>query len=333
MSARFLLIDSDPQQRRRLREHLSIAFEQAIVDEFDPALEGPLPPEFTAAAFDAVLLGDVVGADEVLPPPDPAEDSGDDAGATGLPKHDPDLGRSTIILSEKLKRAAGQLARESAHQSWLDDLARRVDFPPVVALGRAGCRRRLAAARRGGPRAAGLAAGQPALAPRPRPRLAPRHRPAPRPAAGGPPAAGRGRRLQVRQRLHPRRALPAADRREPAVRRVPGGERALRSRGGAEGAAAGAGRHREQQLRPLPAGIPDHRGHPAPERGADLRPRRRGRPCLHRDGVLPARRPAPAHQAGRVAGRRADRAAADGRGAAGACTRPACCTATSSPAT
>ena len=129
MSARFLLIDSDAQHRERWREYILRAFRDAVVDEYDPLLEGPMSPEFSAAAFDAVLLGDVMGADEP-----PMESSVEDATAAGLPPHDPDFGETTVVLGEDLWRTANALARTSAHNAWLDDLTRRPAFAPVISL-------------------------------------------------------------------------------------------------------------------------------------------------------------------------------------------------------
>lgn len=129
MNVRFLLIDSDAQHRQRWRQHISMAFRDAVVDEYDPIDAGPLPPEFSAAAFDAVLLGDVVGSDE----PPVITNVADDIEA-GLPPHDPDFGTTTVVLGEELWRAANDLARTSAHTAWLDDLSRRPEFAPVISL-------------------------------------------------------------------------------------------------------------------------------------------------------------------------------------------------------
>jgi eukaryotic-like serine/threonine-protein kinase len=129
MTPRFLLIDADAQHRRRWREHISAAIRGAVVEDYDPVDEGPLPAEFTAAAYDAVLLGDVAGADE----PPVLTNVADDLEA-GLPPHDPEFSRTTTILGEEMWQLANALARSSAHGAWLDDLARRAEFAPVISL-------------------------------------------------------------------------------------------------------------------------------------------------------------------------------------------------------
>ena len=58
-------------------------------------------------------------------------------------------------------------------------------------------------------------------------------------------------------------------------------------------------RRRRPGLQPLPPGIRDHPRHPPPARGAAVRPRRRRRLRLPGHGVLRARRPARADDAGR----------------------------------
>ena len=129
MSPRFLLIDADPLHRRRWREHVTAAIRGATIVEYDPIDEGPLPAEFSAAAFDAVLLGDVAGSDE----PPVVTNVADDLEA-GLPPHDPDFSTTTTVLGEEMWQAANALARTSAHGAWLDDLARRAEFAPVISL-------------------------------------------------------------------------------------------------------------------------------------------------------------------------------------------------------
>ena len=54
---RVLVIEDDPGYRRLLRQHILTAFEDAFVAEHVPCVDGPLPAEFTAAGYDAVLLG------------------------------------------------------------------------------------------------------------------------------------------------------------------------------------------------------------------------------------------------------------------------------------
>ena len=53
---RVLVIEDDPGYRRLLRQHIVTAFEDAFVAEHVPCVDGPLPAEFTAAGYDAVLL-------------------------------------------------------------------------------------------------------------------------------------------------------------------------------------------------------------------------------------------------------------------------------------
>jgi len=129
MSSRFLLIDADPLHRRRWREHVLTVLRGAVVEEYDPIDEGPLPAEFTAAAFDAVLLGDVAGSDEPPVVTNVAEDL-----EAGLPPHDPDFSQTITVIGEEMWQVANALARSSAHGAWLDDLARRPEFAPVISL-------------------------------------------------------------------------------------------------------------------------------------------------------------------------------------------------------
>src|SRR5271165_5609773 len=53
---RVLVIEDDPAYRKLLRLHIMTAFADAFVGEHVPGIDGPLPPEFTAAGYDAVLL-------------------------------------------------------------------------------------------------------------------------------------------------------------------------------------------------------------------------------------------------------------------------------------
>lgn len=53
---RILVVADDPAYRRLLRQHVDTAVDDANVSEHVPSVEGRLPPEFTAAGFDAVLL-------------------------------------------------------------------------------------------------------------------------------------------------------------------------------------------------------------------------------------------------------------------------------------
>ncbi len=58
MIPRVLIIDDDAEFRRLVRQHLQTAWPDAVVGDRDPARDGTLAPEFTAAAFDVVLLDD-----------------------------------------------------------------------------------------------------------------------------------------------------------------------------------------------------------------------------------------------------------------------------------
>src|SRR5262245_13537829 len=56
MSIRVLLIDDDAAWRSLIGHHITTEWPDATVTQRDPAVEGRLAPELTAAAFDAVLL-------------------------------------------------------------------------------------------------------------------------------------------------------------------------------------------------------------------------------------------------------------------------------------
>ena len=56
MTPRVLIIDDDAEFRRLLRLHMETAWPDIEIAERDPARDGLLAPEFTAAAFDVVLL-------------------------------------------------------------------------------------------------------------------------------------------------------------------------------------------------------------------------------------------------------------------------------------
>ncbi len=58
MTPRVLIIDDDAEFRRLLRQHLMTAWPEAVIGERDPVRDGALAPEFTAAAFDVVILDD-----------------------------------------------------------------------------------------------------------------------------------------------------------------------------------------------------------------------------------------------------------------------------------
>ena len=53
---RVLLVHDDRNHRVLLQHHLQIAREDIAISEHVPGRDGPLPPEFVAAAFDVVLL-------------------------------------------------------------------------------------------------------------------------------------------------------------------------------------------------------------------------------------------------------------------------------------
>ncbi len=57
MSLRVLVIDCEKDFRRLLAQHVSAAHEDATVVEYDPAVRGPLPPDYSASGYDLVLLG------------------------------------------------------------------------------------------------------------------------------------------------------------------------------------------------------------------------------------------------------------------------------------
>ena len=97
-------------------------------------------------------------------------------------------------------------------------------------------------------------------------------------------------RHAVWRRDDPRLQARQPDRREPGVLGLPCAKRTDRRAGRAEGVAPAAGqRLGREDLRSLPARIPDRGRHQAPERRAGPRFRRQRRPRVHRDGILPAR--------------------------------------------
>jgi eukaryotic-like serine/threonine-protein kinase len=53
---RLLLIADDPSYRKLLRQHVATAFDGTEFSDLAPSREGALPGEYTAAAYDAVLL-------------------------------------------------------------------------------------------------------------------------------------------------------------------------------------------------------------------------------------------------------------------------------------
>ncbi len=53
---RVMLIDDDPRYRALLRHHLTCTWPDAVIVAYNPAVRGPLSPEFLAQGFDVVLL-------------------------------------------------------------------------------------------------------------------------------------------------------------------------------------------------------------------------------------------------------------------------------------
>jgi DNA-binding NarL/FixJ family response regulator len=66
MSVRVLIIDDQDEFRRLLTQHVSTGFESPAIAEYDPVARGPLPPDFSGTAYDAVLLGDTPGKEDGL---------------------------------------------------------------------------------------------------------------------------------------------------------------------------------------------------------------------------------------------------------------------------
>ena len=53
---RLLLVEEDPKVRTLLRHHLSCKWPEVQISAHPPLQRGPLPPEFLAQGYDAVLL-------------------------------------------------------------------------------------------------------------------------------------------------------------------------------------------------------------------------------------------------------------------------------------
>jgi eukaryotic-like serine/threonine-protein kinase len=66
VTIKVLLIDDEPAWRELLSHHITIEWPDALIRRRDPRIEGPLAPEFAAAAFDAVLLDHDLGGDSGL---------------------------------------------------------------------------------------------------------------------------------------------------------------------------------------------------------------------------------------------------------------------------
>ncbi|MGH8250815.1 MAG: protein kinase domain-containing protein [Steroidobacteraceae bacterium] len=64
MSVRVLIIDDQNDFRRLLARHVATGFESPSVAEYDPAMQGRLPADFSGSAYDAVLLGDTPGKED-----------------------------------------------------------------------------------------------------------------------------------------------------------------------------------------------------------------------------------------------------------------------------
>ena len=66
MSVRVLIIADQSDFRRLLAQHVSTGFDSPSIAEYDPAVSGRLPADFSGSAYDAVLLGEQPGSDEGL---------------------------------------------------------------------------------------------------------------------------------------------------------------------------------------------------------------------------------------------------------------------------
>ena len=61
MTLRVLVIDDEEPVRRLISQHIAVAFDEPAIAEFDPTRQGRLPAEFSAAAYDAVVLDEHPG--------------------------------------------------------------------------------------------------------------------------------------------------------------------------------------------------------------------------------------------------------------------------------
>lgn len=62
MTVRVLIIDDQNDFRRLLARHILTGFDSPSIAEYDPVARGRLPADFSGSAYDAVLLGDTLGA-------------------------------------------------------------------------------------------------------------------------------------------------------------------------------------------------------------------------------------------------------------------------------
>src|SRR5262245_29665391 len=56
MSLRVLIVSDEPEYRKLLAHHVGLEWADAHPAEYEPATRGRLPPGFTGAAYDVVLL-------------------------------------------------------------------------------------------------------------------------------------------------------------------------------------------------------------------------------------------------------------------------------------
>ena len=152
MSARVLIIDDQNEFRRLLARHVLTGFESPSVAEYEPAVRGRLPADFSGTAYDAVLLGDMPGREfgidwlrdlsrrNGFPPiiyfvsrPSPeAEEAAIHAGAHAcLSRHKVDHGALIAALRAAQARR-GQFSRPAAR---VDELSRTAKFGDATIRG------------------------------------------------------------------------------------------------------------------------------------------------------------------------------------------------------
>src|SRR5579863_7581461 len=61
---RLLLVEEDPKVRSLLRHHLSCRWPEVQISAHPPLQRGPLPPEFLAQGYDAVVLAPATDEDD-----------------------------------------------------------------------------------------------------------------------------------------------------------------------------------------------------------------------------------------------------------------------------